>query len=237
MGGRGRGSGQAERTRREDLSGAPGYGGNAFPDSTGNHIVYSGGMSSDWDYDVDDEDAVIRDIRERFGVGMKAAMDDYRGVRAFTDYYYSGIRDAQKNGDTDGRYAEWGRQAEKYIADGIKSGNGWNGGHTYRGIAVDDDTLQGLSRIGVGENVNIHNGGSASWATDVGTARDFSHNGSGNNHVVFVNMDTSQRGVSVAGISSNGFGEHEVLCSKDNQYKKVGQYSDGNYTYIYVRNA
>ena len=229
-------SGQEPRVRRESLESAPGYNGNDFPDNTKNHIVYNGGMTKDSDWDVSDEGEVMRDIRQKFGIGQKAAMDEYRGVRAFTDYYYTGIRQAQQNGETTGKYADWGTQVEKFIADGVASGHGWSGGTTYRGIAVDDDTLQGIMEVPIGTRINVQGGGSASWATDVRTSQGFAEMGRGGNHVVFVNLDHTQRGVSVAGFSSNGYGEHEVLCSKDNKYRKVGTYNAGNYVYVYVRN-
>ena len=236
MSGHGNWSGQTPRERRESLENAPGYNGNDFPDSTGNHIYYDGGMRSG-DFWVDDEDAVVADISRKFNLSSDVARSDYDGVAAFTDSYYSGIREAQKNGEASGKYADWGRQTEQFIRDGVIAGYGWKGGNTYRGIAVDDETLRGINEVPIGSEINIHNGGSASWATDVGTARSFSGNGYGNNHVIFVNLDRSQNGVSVAGISANGFDEHEVLCSKDNKYKKIGSYASGSYTYIYVRGA
>ena len=240
MGGRGRGSGQAARQQRDDESNFPGVGGNKFPDTSASHVKYDGGRTESNPYGSVNHDAVKADIQRRFGVGAEEAEDMYDGVRAFTGAPYSEIRAAQKNGDTTSYYGRQGANAERFIEAGIKSGNGWKGGVTYRGVAVDDATLEGFSQIPNGSDVNIHLGGSASWATRVGVAQGFAEDneyGPMTNKVVFVNMDSTQRGVSVAGISSSGYGEREVLCSKDAKFTKVGQRRMGEYTYIYVRNS
>ena len=238
MSGRGNWSGQTFRERRESLENAPGYNGNDFPDSGANHIQYDIGNLPYGDVDYD---AAKRDVQKRFGVSEEDADRMVDGVAAFTGSPYSEIRDAQSKGDTTSWYGRMGKGAEDFIAAGVASGNGWNGGNTYRGIAVNDAAFDAITSMRSGSNIDIHLNGSASWATNVHTARDFASDNygvRGNNHMlVFVNLDASQNGVSVARISSSGEYEQEVLCSRGNKYKKVGDYSEGDYTYIYVRNA
>ncbi len=234
-----RGSGQEARMQRTSDADLPGVGSNAFPDTSSSHIKYAGGRDSD-SWSPVDSNAVISDISQKFGVSKEDAEEMYAGMRSFTGASYSTIRRAQMDGDTDSFAGQRGVSAEKFINAGIKAGYGWNGGTTYRGIAVDDDTLQGLSEIPTGGNVNIHLGGSASWATKVQVSRDFADDnayGSSTNRVVFVNLDRNLKGVSVAGISSSGYGEREVLATKNANFKKVAQRDIDGYTYIYVRNA
>lgn len=210
-----------------------GQNGNPWPpNASGNHLEYEGGGG--------------KGIWKQFGGGKKnggvtsqEAKDMYSAVRDFTGSYSSAIRSAQQKGDTSSYYGKQGAQVENFIAAGIKSGNGWNGGATYRGIGgISDAALKNIQALKPGDSVDCNLSAAASWSTNRHTSEGF---GSSYNHVTFVHTGSSQKGVSVKKISSVGY-ENEVLVSKSAKYKvvavvpgPVGKYN--SQTYVYVEDA
>lgn len=216
-----------------DASSFAGQNGNPWPpDASKNHLDYEGGASLG--------------IWNQFGGGVKnggvtsqQAKDMYSAVRDFTGSYSSAIRSAQQKGDTSSFYGKQGQEVENFIAAGIKSGNGWNGGATYRGIGgISDTALKNIQSMKAGDIIDCNLSAAASWSTNRSTSEGF---GSSYNHVTFVHLGKSQKGVSVKKISSVGY-ENEVLVSKDAKYKvaaivagPVGSYN--SQTYVYVEDA
>lgn len=201
MGGHGGSSGY---TKADDL---PGINGNDWPpDADANHIKYPTANGSG--------------IWIQFGgvVDTQTAVEMYKAVSSFTGSGYASIREAQANGDTESTYGKRGKLCEDFIEAGVKSGNGWNGGPTYRGIeGIDDDAFKVYASLKPGDSVDPNFGGTASWSTNKKTS--FEHFSGWGNSVVFVHVGGSQpKGVSVDAISSNK-GEMEVLVSKDSKYK------------------
>lgn len=163
----------------------------------------------------------------------------YSALYNFTGDYYEEIREAQRAGDTSSFYGQKSVTLENFIAKSIETGNGWNGGATYRGIdGISDEAFANISSLKHGDSVDPNFGGSASWSTK----RDIAEHGfsGGKNSVVFVHVGPSQKGVSVKNLSAFGPSENEVLVSKDAKYKvqQVVQAhsgtNDSKYTYVYV---
>lgn len=223
----------AQAAEKASLSSLPGQNGNPWPPDAGkNHLEYEGGGGLG--------------VWNQFGGGVKnggvssqTAKEFYSAVDDFTGDYYDDIRYAMKNGDTSSHWGKQGAMCEKFIAAGIKSGNGWNGGATYRGVGgLSNTALKAIHNMKPGDEVDCNWGGAASWSTKRSVSEGF---GSGYNHVTFVHTGSKQKGVSVAKIAHYGTGEQEVLVSKDAKYKvvavvpgKVGAYGQ---TYVYVEDA
>ena len=227
-----------EQRKNASISNLPGINGNPWPpDADGNHLQYTGGG--------------VAGIRSQFGdtVSEQTAGEMYDAVRYFTGYGYGDVRDAQSSGATNSFAGVRGQRCEEFIAAGVASGNGWNGGPTYRGIEyISDDAFKAFSALQAGDTVDPNFGGTASWSTNKDIA--FAGFSGGKNSVVFVHAGSSQpMGVSVDRISSNS-GEMEVMVSKDSRYRvqHVETYAgqggpDGvgisgtNYLLVYVEDA
>lgn len=225
-----------------DTNSLPGINGNPWPDDADdNHLDYPGGGGLG--------------IWNQFGGGVKnggvssqTAKDMYSAVASFSGSGYSWIREAQAAGDTTSNYGKKGKLCEDFITAGVKSGNGWNGGPTYRGIdGISNAAFNAYANLKPGDSVDPNFGGTASWSTNKDVS--FSGFSGGNNSVVFVHTGSSQpKGVSIDAISSNG-GEMEVLVSKDSKYKvqHVAKYkgqgwsgvgvSSTEYLLVYVEDA
>lgn len=224
-------------TNVEAAKNLPGQNGNPWPpDKDSNHLAYEGGKGLG--------------IWNQFGGGVKnggvdskTAKEMYGAVASFTGSGYSSIRAAQASGNTTSMAGKNGVTCEKFIEAGVKSGNGWTGGPTYRGIEfISDTAFKGYASLKPGDSVDANNGGTASWSTHKNTA--FKQFSGGNNSVVFVHLGSKQpKGVSVDSISTCK-GEKEVLVSKDAKFKvqnvaqfagngEVG-YSGTNYLLVYV---
>lgn len=221
---------QANYLAKKDL---PGQAGNPWPPDAGkNHLKYEGGGGLG--------------VWNQFGGGAKnggvssaKAKELYKAVDDFTGNHYDQIRDAMKAGDTTSQWGKQGAKCEEFISAGIKAGQGWNGGATYRGVGgLSNAALTAIHNMKAGDPIDCNWGGCASWSTKRSVSEGF---GSGYNHVTFVHLGSKQKGVSVTNIAHYGTGEQEVLVSKDAKFKvaavvagKVGTYSQ---TYVYVEDA
>lgn len=222
---------QANYLAKQNL---PGQNGNPWPpDASKNHLAYEGGQGLG--------------IWNQFGKGVKnggvsssTAKEMFDAVDAFTGDYYDDIRDAMKKGDTTSTWGKAGNTCEKFINKGVETGNGWNGGATYRGVGgLSNEALTAIHNLKAGDEVDCNWGGCASWSTKRSVSEHF---GSSYNHVTFVHVGNSQpKGVSVAKIAHFGTHEQEVLVSKDAKFKVVavvpGKVGASSQTYVYVDNA
>lgn len=219
MGGHGGSSGFSK-------SNIAGQNGNPWPpDGSDNHLAWQNSKG-------------IYDQLGSIVTGLEAD-EMYSSLYNFTGNYYEEIREAQRNGDTTSEYGKKSVTLESFIAKSIESGNGWDGGATYRGIdGISDEAFANLSSLKPGDQVDPNFGGSASWSTK----RDIAEHGfsGGKNSVIFVHTGNSQMGVSVKNMSAYGPDENEVLVSKNAKYKVqqvVPAHSgtnDTKYTYVYV---
>lgn len=217
-----------------DTSKLAGQNGNPWPpDASNNHLEYPGGGGLG--------------IWSQFGGGAKnggvsnpTAKAMYSAVDDFTGNHYDEIRDAMKAGDTTSHWGQQGAKCEEFIAAGIKAGQGWSGGATYRGVGgLSNTALQAIHSMKPGDPIDCNWGGCASWSTKRSVSEGF---GSGYNHVTFVHVGSSQpKGVSVAKIAHYGTHEQEVLVSKDAKFKVVavvpGPVGAHGQTYVYVEDA
>ena len=222
----------------EDL---PGQNGNPWPPDAGvNHLAFEGGYP----------DAIMNQLGG--AVTHQESMEMMQAVYGFTGAVYGEIRAVQRGENPyesmwdketkESLFAGMKKEAEdleKFISKSIESGNGWNGGATYRGIGnISDAALKKLQSLKPGDSVDPNLGGTASWSTDRLLSAGF---GGQPNHVTFVHLGSSQKGVSVANIANYGSGEQEVLVSKDAKFKVTaivrGPIGESGQTYIYVEDA
>lgn len=219
------------KAQAETLSTLPGQNGNPWPPNVDSkHLDYDGGGGLG--------------IWNQFGGGVQnggvsnpTAKKMNTAVKSFTGSGYSSIRKAQQAGDTMSATGQKGVLCEQFIEAGIKSGNGWNGGPTYRGIGgLSDAAWNALRSKKPGEEIDCNFGATASWSTHRQTSEHF---GGSHNHITFVHLGSSQKGVSVDRISTC-MGENEVLVSKDARFRVVAVADpvslgyNGSQTYIYV---
>ena len=110
------------------------------------------------------------------------------------------------------------RQKALDIEEFIKKSPKWNGGTTYRGMAVDDQTLQAF-KDAMNNNQQIDMLGTASWSTNRSISEGFAHRNAMNglNNAIIFKTDKAQYGTSIRHCS-NFPQESEVLCSKDSRY-------------------
>lgn len=97
----------------------------------------------------------------------------------------------------------------------IKRSPKWAGGRTYRGINVDDATLQKFKdEMNAGTPIDML--GTSSWSTVRARSESFANRGTGNSLLFFT--DAEQNGTSIRYLSEFEH-EHEILCSKDARWK------------------
>ena len=180
------GSAQTSTTDVAAAKNLPGQNGNPWPPDAGkNHLNYEGGGGLG--------------IWNQFGGGAKnggvsssQAKQMYNAVDSFTGNHYDDIRSAMQNGDTTSTYGKQGVMCEKFISAGVKAGQGWNGGATYRGVGgLSNKALQAIHNMKPGDSIDCNWGGCASWSTKRSVSEHF---GSSYNHVTFVHLGArSQR--------------------------------------------
>ena len=221
-------------TTSVDVSNLPGQNGNPWPpNADGSHIAYSeGGGLAIW--------TQLGGGVANGGVSSQTAKDMNAAVKAYTGSQYGLIRDAYIAGDTTSGYGKKATAVQAFIDKSIETGNGWTGGPTYRGIGgLSDSTWKSIVGLKPGESVDCNLSAPASWSTHRQTAEGF---GGSKNHITFVHLGSSQKGVSVDHISTCE-GENEVLVSGTAKFRVVAVSptkhtgSWGSNTYVYVEDA
>lgn len=164
------------------------------------------------------------------GVSIDVAKELYGSVRNYSGSLYSSIRQAQRTGQGSASVLADAKNIETYIEHAPK----WAGGTTYRGIKLDEATVNALQ---VGDKIDV-NLGTASWSTSEHTARSFAGSGSpgpDKKSVVFVSQ-TQSNGTSIKHISQYA-NENEVLVSKNTSYiiDSISTKPGSPYTYVYVK--
>jgi len=162
------------------------------------------------------EAVAIENIQKTNGLTKAEAEEEYRAVQSYTGSYYSDIREAQRDAAAgrpySKKYFEKGEQLEKFIKESPK----WQK-TTYRGVAMPEAVFLKYS---VGQIIDM-GGATTSFATTQGVAQRFKNSNYStiNNTGVEFICDNPQNGTSVAFYSSSGEREHEILCSKKQQYR------------------
>ena len=107
-----------------------------------------------------------------------------------------------------------------YVEEFIKKSPKWDGGTTYRGMAVDDKTLESFKNmLKTGEELDMR--GSSSWSTSEGIAAGYAlDNLKKFPNMVIFECEKGQNGTSIVHISHFA-GEKEVLCSSKSRYRIV----------------
>lgn len=114
----------------------------------------------------------------------------------------------------------------------IRKSPKWNGGVTYRGIAVDNETLNSfLEKMNAGDNIDML--GTASFSTHEKVARSFAtHNTDWKKQLkVVFRCNGRQNGTSILPFS-NYADEFEILCSKDSRWKILSSQKIDDYFYF-----
>lgn len=125
-----------------------------------------------------------------------------------------------KRSQRDGTPSDLALGIEEYIDCAPK----WDGGLTYRGMAMDDRQVAEIMRAAEthGE-YDPHCGGTGSWSTDYAFCKRWADRRvrnprKGRNTKVVFWSQTQSRGTSVTHMSPQGLGEHEVLVSQSARY-------------------
>lgn len=174
---------------------------------------------------------VIAFVAKELGVSAEEADKYARTMSMYCSDYYSDIRRFQRGEKLltgEERFvAEMASAIEDYISKSPK----WDGGITYRGVALSDDELSSWQ---VGTNHDM--GGTSSWSEVDSVATEFAdHNATYGkpNKVIFVSP-TQTKGTGIAHLSAY-YGEQEVLASKDARYKVLKREQKGDYLWITLK--
>jgi hypothetical protein len=152
-------------------------------------------------------------------------------ISRFTNHDYKKIR-AYQCGQQVSNYKEIKQYADD-LEEYIKRGPRWNGGETFRGMSLSN---KDLSFYEVGKTYDMR--GVSSWSSDIDVAVEFAED-SVQNSVVF-HSPTQTKGTAIQHLSvydgKGGFrNEHEVLASKDSNYRVVEiKKDDKNLVHIYL---
>ncbi|MCM1168912.1 MAG: hypothetical protein NC324_03145 [Bacteroides sp.] len=107
-----------------------------------------------------------------------------------------------------------------YVEEFIKKSPKWNGGTTFRGMAVDDKTLESFKNM-LKNGGELDMRGSSSWSTSESISEGYALDNSEKfpNMVIF-ECEKRQNGTSISHVSHFA-GECEVLCSSKSRYRVV----------------
>lgn len=154
-----------------------------------------------------DEARVMRDAVNHFTFQWDYEIRHYQTGAKFTSHHNHSMQDIARDAEA----------CDKYIDMAPK----WNGGRTYRGIAVDDATMQKFKdAMTNGDEIDML--GTSSWSTDEDTSAGFakSNAGKGDKKLIFY-TDDPQYGTSITHLSHFNEKENEVLCSSKARWKIV----------------
>lgn len=154
-----------------------------------------------------DEARVMRDAVNYFTYQWDYEIRHYQTGAKFTSHHNHSMQDIARDAE----------ECDKYIDMAPK----WNGGRTYRGIAVDDADVQKFKdAMTNGDEIDMR--GTSSWSTDVDTSAGFakSNASKGGKKIIFY-TDDPQYGTSITHLSYFNDRENEVLCSSKARWKIV----------------
>ena len=159
-----------------------------------------------------DEDGVEW-IQQNLHITKQQAEIYQDAVAHFTGANYEEIRAAQQSG-TANKHGQRGAALEDYISAAPQ----WdNSQELYRGVALDQSTVNGISKaLKSKKPFDVNHGATASWTTDNELAEAYS-NEPGKIPVVFKSKKT-RNATPVMHLSSVG-DESEVIVSKKNKYR------------------
>lgn len=149
----------------------------------------------------------MRDAVNHFTYQWDYEIRHYQTGSKFTSHHNHSMKDIARDADA----------CDKYIDMAPK----WNGGRTYRGIAVDDATLQKFKdAMTNGDEIDML--GTSSWSTDKYTSAGFakSNASKGDKKIIFY-TDDPQYGTSITHLSYFNENENEILCSSKARWKIV----------------
>lgn len=154
-----------------------------------------------------DEARVMRDAVNHFTFQWDYEIRHYQTGAKFTSHHNHSMQDIARDA----------KACDKYIDMAPK----WNGGRTYRGIAVDDATMQKFKdAMTNGDEIDML--GTSSWSTDEDTSAEFAKSNAGmdDKKLIFY-TDNPQYGTSITHLSHFNEKENEVLCSSKARWKIV----------------
>ena len=154
-----------------------------------------------------DEARVMRDAVNHFTFQWDYEIRHYQTGAKFTSHHNHSMQDIARDA----------KACDKYIDMAPK----WNGGRTYRGIAVDDATMQKFKdAMTNGDEIDML--GTSSWSTDEDTSAGFAKSNAGKDDkkLIFY-TDNPQYGTSITHLSHFNEKENEVLCSSKARWKIV----------------
>jgi hypothetical protein len=180
--------------------------------------------------------ATIDKIRELTGCDYATAERYKDAVKTYTGRQYIKIRQYQ-NGDTskfDSFELKEYKQLVNDLEEYIRYAPQWEGGETYRGIAVSQDVLDKIiAELEQGEGNML---GSTSWSTSRDMAKAYANNsleaGEKDKKVLLV-ANKHTKATSIKYLSKSPY-EQEVLAAKWCRYKLVRQYTEGDYIILEV---
>lgn len=160
-----------------------------------------------------------QEIIKLTGCTAKEADDWREAVNGFSfqwdweirQYQTGNTRFTSHHGHTLQEVKKKAEDCEKFI----KASPKWNGGTTYRGINVDDNTLAKF-RDAMANNKEIDMLGTSSWSRYRSKSEGFAQRGTENALLFYT--DDPQFGTSIRYLSKFK-DEHEILCSKDARWK------------------
>lgn len=173
-------------------------------------------------------------IMQRLGVDSDTASRYDVAIDAYSDVYYTSIRDYQKGRPQNAqpstleKYKQWGEDLEQFIDRSPK----WGGGTTYRGFTTSQERFEKLMADMVsGKELDM--GGTSSWSTQKSVAEKFSSSRRGGRYSVILECPGQNRGTSIRAVST-AREEDEVLVSRHARYKITGTRQEGSLTIFEV---
>ena len=212
----------------------------ATPTPTGKNIMPGNTTKQEKEFDAVTFHKEAIDLVQQTLSCSKAEADKYfKAVNGFTflwDYdirhYQMGVKFTSKYKHTMAEIKQKAIDVEEFIKKSPK----WDGGATYRGMAVDDKTMQAF-RDAMKNNQQIDMLGTASWSTKRDISDKFAQKNKdpdkGLTNTILFKTTKAQYGTSIRHMSQFAH-EHEILCSKDSRYiiKSIKEISHGDYEII-----
>lgn len=194
---------------------------------------------SEWDNDLPPrgqitehigEDYIYSYVANELRIDENTATTLTDSIMAFTDDYYTDIREFQRGGHiADENYI---KSLSDNIEDYIKKAPRWNGGETFRGCTVSDDEFLLYKQGFINEM-----GGTSSWSNVESISKDFANQNVTNerpNKIIF-HCDTQSKGTGIKHISVFEE-EYEVICSKESHYEVLKiEVDDDNVNHVYLK--
>ena len=212
----------------------------ATPTTTGKNIMPGNTTKQEKEFDAVIFHKEAIDLVQQTLSCSKAEADKYfEAVNDFTFNWYYDIRHYQMGVKFTSKYKHTMAEIKQKAIDVeefIKKSPKWDGGTTYRGMAVDDKTMQAF-RDAMKNNQQIDMLGTASWSTKIDMADNFAQNNydpdKGLTNTILFKTTKAQYGTSIRHMAKWEH-EHEILCSKDSRYiiKSIKEISHGDYEII-----